>query len=67
VNKFLWKKMKKKNPQESCVFLFFSPKNKFLSKRNYQPSQDNLYTDENIHVLQIAILDLWVTDTKILQ
>ncbi len=26
-----------KNPQEFCVFLFFSPKNKFPSNRNYQP------------------------------
>jgi hypothetical protein len=26
-----------KNPQESCVYLFFGPKNKFLSNRNYQP------------------------------
>ena len=35
VNKFL---QKKRNPQESCFVLFFSPKNKFLSNRNYQPS-----------------------------
>jgi hypothetical protein len=26
--------------------------------------KDNLYTDENIHVLQVSNLDLWVTDTK---
>jgi hypothetical protein len=26
--------------------------------------KDNLYTDENIHMLQISNLDLWVTDTK---
>jgi hypothetical protein len=26
--------------------------------------KDDLYTDENIHVLQISNLDLWVTDTK---
>ncbi len=37
MNKFLWKKSKKRNPQESCFFLFFSPKNEFLSNRNYQP------------------------------
>jgi hypothetical protein len=41
VNEFLRKKNGKKtekNPQESRAFLFFSPKNKFLSNRNYQPS-----------------------------
>jgi hypothetical protein len=26
--------------------------------------KDDLYTDENIHVLQISNLDLWVSDTK---
>jgi hypothetical protein len=26
--------------------------------------KDDLYTDENIHVLQVSNLDLWVTDTK---
>ncbi len=26
--------------------------------------KDDLYTNENIHVLQISNLDLWVTDTK---
>jgi hypothetical protein len=26
--------------------------------------KDNLYTDKNIHVLQISNLDLWVSDTK---
>ncbi len=31
------KKRKKRNPQESCFSLFFGPKNKFLSNRNYQP------------------------------
>jgi hypothetical protein len=30
---------KKRNPQESIFLLFLSPKNKFLSHRNYQPSQ----------------------------
>jgi hypothetical protein len=26
--------------------------------------KDNLYTNENIHMLQISNLDLWVTNTK---
>ena len=26
--------------------------------------KDNLYTDKNIHILQISNLDLWVSDTK---
>jgi hypothetical protein len=26
--------------------------------------KDDLYTDKNIHVLQISNLDLWVSDTK---
>ena len=28
--------------------------------------KDNLYTNKNIHILQISNLDLWVSDTKIL-
>jgi hypothetical protein len=37
--KILQKTRKKRNPQESCFFLFLSPKNRFLSNRNRQPRQ----------------------------
>jgi hypothetical protein len=33
---------KKRNPQESCFFLFLSPQNRFLSNRNRQPSLRNI-------------------------
>ncbi len=39
---FLWTNSSEKNKksQESFFFLFFGPKNKFLSNRNYQPREN---------------------------
>ncbi len=32
--------------------------------QNMSTVKDDLYTDKNVHVLQISNLDLWVSDTK---
>ena len=46
------KHRKKRNPQESCFFLFLSPPKRFLSNRNYQPSGHLRPRCNYFHLLQ---------------
>jgi hypothetical protein len=55
-----------KGASSKCLTSEYITNNAVICDRGeYMPTvKDDLYTDENINVLKISNLDLWVTDTK---
>jgi hypothetical protein len=55
-----------KGASSKCLMSEYITNNVVICDRGQYMSavKDNLYTNKNIHVLQISNLDLWVSDTK---